>query len=405
MEKLEGLRVLLVDDENLMQTLLTQQLKMLGVKTVYNCQRAGEALEILSSQAEDLDLIIFDLRMPDMDGIEFLRQLIAVNYQGGIALASEEDIRVLRSAENYAKANKLFILGALLKPIEIESLKKILLSAAEGKVFDYESDAEHFFTREEIEQAILEKELTNYYQPKIHLSTGDVVGLEILVRWDHPAHGLIRPEKFIPLVENEGLIDQLTYYVLEAALADLSEWAKQNNESHLALNVSTITICNLDFPDALSELLEKFSFPAGRLIVEVTESEMLRNPETVFDVLTRLRLKGITLSIDDFGTGYSSLAQLRDVPFSELKIDKGFINGAFEDHSLRAIVEGSLSIAQNIGLKSVAEGVETEADWKLITQTSCDTGQGYFIGRPMLAESLTAWADGWQQRFQELLPA
>ena len=403
MDSFKKLSVLIVDDDQFNQTLLTHQLNKLGVSKVYNCQDAASALELISTHLPELDLIICDLRMTDMDGIQFLRRLIAMEYPAGIALISTEDIRVLKSAETYAKANRLFILGALLKPIEIDSMKTILQSCVVGKEIQYESDVDLIHSREDLENAIHKYELTNYYQPKVELATGSVVGLEILVRWDHPQHGLISPEKFIPVVVDEGLIDHLTLNVLETALSDLSDWISRFEDTHLALNVSTATMNNLDFPDEISALLHKYSFPAANLTIEVTESEMLQNPEKVFDVLTRLRLKGIALSIDDFGTGYSSLAQLRDVPFSELKIDQGFVHGAAHDRSLRAIVEGSLAIAHKIGLTSVAEGVETKEDWTLISQMHCDYVQGFFVGKPMLPDKLLDWVSGWEQRFQQLV--
>jgi EAL domain-containing protein (putative c-di-GMP-specific phosphodiesterase class I)/CheY-like chemotaxis protein len=405
MDRFKKLSVLIVDDDHFIQTLLTHQLSKLGVTEVYNCRKASSALELISTYLSELNLIICDLQMPEMDGVKFLRELIAMKFLGGIALVSGEDIRVLKSAETFAKANKLFVLSALLKPIEIDSLIAILQGCVEGNNSHYESDVRLIHSREDLEKAIHKFELANYYQPKVELASGKVVGLEILVRWNHPQHGLISPEKFIPLVEDEGLIDHMTLKVLETALSDLGDWIKQFSETHLALNVSTSTMNNLDFPDEISELLHKYSFPASNLTIEVTESEMLQNPEKVFDVLTRLRLKGISLSIDDFGTGYSTLAQLRDVPFSELKIDQGFINGAYLDSSLRAIVEVSLDIAKKIGLTSVAEGVETEEDWAMISQLDCDYVQGFFIGKPMLPESLLDWANGWGQRFKDLVPA
>jgi predicted phage terminase large subunit-like protein len=204
-------------------------------------------------------------------------------------------------------------------------------------------------------RAIRNQELVLYYQPKLELQSGRVIGAEALVRWQHPKRGLIPPSDFIPLAESTGLILPLTQWVLGDAVRQLSEWRvlKQHDVSGSSLNL------------------------------EVTESGAMTNVVSAMDVLTRLRLKGISLSIDDFGTGYSSLAKLHKLPFTELKIDRSFVQDAHRDEDSRIITQAIISLGRSLGMTVVAEGVENDDVWELLTQLGCDVAQGYMISRPI----------------------
>jgi EAL domain-containing protein (putative c-di-GMP-specific phosphodiesterase class I)/CheY-like chemotaxis protein len=398
----KDMKILLVDDETFVLKLLSHQLRGFGFSDVVACERATDALAVLESGAGAFDLIFCDLQMPAMDGVEFVRQLARMNYAGGLVLISGEDERILQTAEKLSKAHRLNVLGALNKPVSLDQLQQVLAHqpsrdklASRGVRKTYWPDA--------LRRAIAGGELVNYYQPKVELASGAFTGVETLVRWHHPADGVVFPDQFIPMAEEHGLIDELTRTVLTDALRQARIWQDAGLHLHVAVNVSMDSLGSLEFPDVVVLAAAQAGVPPESLVLEVTESRLMKNPLASLDILTRLRLKRIGLSIDDFGTGHSSLSQLRDIPFDELKVDRGFVHGACRDPSLRAIFEASLGMARQLGMKTVAEGVEDREDWEFLRAAGCDLAQGYFIARPMQAATLTAWLGDWETRRHELV--
>jgi EAL domain-containing protein (putative c-di-GMP-specific phosphodiesterase class I) len=254
----------------------------------------------------------------------------------------------------------------------------------------------------EIKQAIANCELINYYQPQVAVATGAVVGVEALLRWRRGGEGIVAPGRFIGVAESQGLIEEITRYVLRRALLQSRLWRDQGLKLLVSVNVTMDDLSQLDFPEFLAFETSRAGIQPSWVVLEVTERRLMVDPMAVFDVLTRLRLKGFRLSIDDFGTGYSSLAQLRDIAFDELKVDISFVHGGGSDAKLRAIVEGSRSIGQQLGMTVVAEGVEDRADWEFIHRARCDLAQGYFISRPMPAEQLADTIADWHRRVPDL---
>lgn len=395
------MKILLIDDEPFILKLLARQLANLGFTEVTCHQRAHDALAMLRSDAATPALVFCDLQMPEMDGVELVRHLARIEYAGGLVLVSGEDERILKTVKKLAKAHQLNVLGALHKPVAPEQLRKILGGQLSSGVTASRS-ARRVYPADELQRAIAGGELVNYYQPKVELISGAVAGVETLVRWQHPQDGLVLPDQFITTAEEQGLIDDLTRVVLTNAVRQMRLWQNMGLSLQVAVNVSMDNLVALEFPDWVARTANKAGLPLTSLVLEITESRLMKNPLAVLDILTRLRLKRIGLSIDDFGTGYSSLAQLRDIPFDELKIDQGFVHGACRDASLKAIVEASCGIARQLGMKIVAEGVEDRADWNFLCAGDCDLAQGYFIARPMPAEDLPDWMDDWDVRFQVL---
>lgn len=397
------MKILLVDDEPFALKLLSHQLEKLGFVNVISHEHAADALAQMEFETETVGLILCDLQMPGMDGVEFIRELVRIGYAGGLVLVSGEDERVLQTAEKLSKAHRLNVLGALHKPVSQEQLKQVLnnhaLRAAATHV------VHKTYTPEELWRAITGEKLVNYYQPKVDITSGAVTGVETLVRWHHPEDDIVFPDQFIATAEEHGLIDELTRTVLASALRQARLWQDSGLHLHVAVNVSMNNLGSLEFPDFVARAALNAGVPSASLVLEVTESRLMKNPLAALDILTRLRLKRIGLSIDDFGTGHSSLAQLRDIPFDELKIDRSFVHGAWRDSSLRAIFDASLGMAKQLGMKTVAEGVEDRDDWDFLRKTGCDMAQGYFIARPMPADDLPAWIQAWEMRVREELPA
>lgn len=396
-------RVLVVDDEPFFLNVLQRQIERCGAHIVATCTQAQEALDFLSAPDTGIDVVFCDLQMPDIDGIQFVRALARARFGGALVLVSGESERILQTAERLADAHGLRVLGALRKPISPEALAavfaKLTLQAS-----PLPRPRRKLYQPEDLRRALAGKQLVNYYQPKVELATGAVRGMETLVRWRHPDDGLVPPDQFVGLAENCGLIDDLTAGVLDDALRQARLWRDDGQSLHVAVNISMDNLAALDFPDFVARTAGSFEVPLSSLVLEVTESRLMKDRRMPLDVLTRLRLKQVALSIDDFGTGHSSLANLRDIPFNELKIDRGFVHGAARDAALRAIVEASLEMARHLGMVAVGEGVENSEDWHYLRAAGCDLAQGYYIGRPMPASEIADWMAAWDGRRAALAP-
>jgi EAL domain-containing protein (putative c-di-GMP-specific phosphodiesterase class I) len=250
------------------------------------------------------------------------------------------------------------------------------------------------------EQALAERRLRMVYQPKVALRDGCLKRVEALVRWDDPELGAVEPSRFVPLAEEHGLIDQLTQWGLRTVLEQWLEWRDDGLDTCIAFNISALSLQHLDFPDLVERMCRSLGVPTDRLIMELTESatQPLIN---LMDTLTRFRIKGIGLAIDDFGTGYSSLMQLRQLPFTEVKIDQAFIADAEQSRDCRLIIQSITDLAHALGLSATAEGVETLEQLRLVRELGCDVAQGYLISRPLEPQALK----GWQAKFRRAWPA
>jgi diguanylate cyclase (GGDEF)-like protein/PAS domain S-box-containing protein len=242
----------------------------------------------------------------------------------------------------------------------------------------------------ELRRALARNELLVHYQPETDAATGEVRKVEALVRWQHPEHGLLEPDQFIPLAEQTGLIRELTRYVLDAALGQCHAWQAEGRELAVAVNITGRELIDVRFPDEVIELLAKWRINPAQLELEITESTIMSDPPRARNVLARLSKLGVRLAIDDFGSGHSSLGYLRQLPIDVLKIDKSFIQKMVEDTGDAAIVSTAIDLGHNLGLEVVAEGVETEEAKRQLEALGCDTLQGYHLGRPQLASKLTS---------------
>ncbi|HET9324511.1 MAG TPA: EAL domain-containing protein [Gaiellaceae bacterium] len=254
---------------------------------------------------------------------------------------------------------------------------------------DYSPDRLTLMT--ELRRAIDRGELVLHYQPKAALRSGEITGVEALVRWLHPERGMIPPDEFIPPAQKTGVIGPLTMFVLDEALRQCRSWLLQGLELCVAVNLSTRNLLDVHLPDTIDELLGRWEVPPRLLELEITESTILADPVRAMQILSRLDQMGVQIAIDDFGTGYSSLAYLKRLPVDELKIDKSFILGMQDSENDAVIVRSTIDLGRNLGLRVVAEGVETEAAWDGLAKLGCDTAQGYYLSRPAPADEFTEW--------------
>jgi EAL domain-containing protein (putative c-di-GMP-specific phosphodiesterase class I) len=385
--------IMVLDDDPFMLKLLGKMLKDLGFTEITACCSGRDALEAIDSSGKSPNLILLDLNMPEMDGIEFVRHLVERRYTGSLIPISGEDERMLQTASKLVQAHKIHVPGHLQKPITPESLASLLKKWSLPQ-FKPQA-ARKIYSADEVRAAIANRELVNYYQPKVEVATGQVVGVESLVRWRHPVDGLVFPDQFIGVAETHGLIDSLTRVVLTEALAQTRLWQEMGLELRMAVNVSMDNLTSVDFADFVIAQAQTAGVPPQQVVLEVTESRLMQDPRSPLEILTRLRLKRFKLSIDDFGTGSSSLTQLRDIPFDELKIDRSFVHGIWNNATVRAMFDASLGLAKQLNMESVAEGVEDREDWDFLRKTGCDTAQGYFIAKPMPAADLPGWVHSW----------
>ncbi|MDJ0838273.1 MAG: EAL domain-containing protein [Acidobacteriota bacterium] len=260
----------------------------------------------------------------------------------------------------------------------------------------YEEKYDHFSLRSltllgELRQAIHNNDLSLHYQPKISIETGIVTGVEALVRWHHPKHGQIYPDEFIPLAERSGLIKPLSMWVLKQAPRQWAGWNKDGIDVSIAVNLSVRDLFDVHIPEKIRGYLEEFGMPANRLVLEITESAMMEDPNQARSILMNLSNMGVRLAIDDFGTGYSSLAYLKNLPVDEIKIDKSFVLDMDKDADDAIIVKSTVDLGHTLGLSVVAEGVEAERHWQMLRELNCDYAQGYYMSRPKPAEDLAVW--------------
>jgi diguanylate cyclase len=245
----------------------------------------------------------------------------------------------------------------------------------------------------ELRRALEQRQLLLHYQPKVDAHTGRVLGVEALVRWQHPDHGLVPPGEFIPLAERTGLITPLTHYVLDEALRQCRQWHDAGHELTVAVNVSARRLLDLQFPDEVADLLAHHQVPTRLLVVELTESTIMADPVHALEVLSRLNAMGVQLSIDDFGTGYSSMAYLKSLPVHELKVDRSFVSQMISNSNDAVIVHSTVDLGRNLGLRVVAEGVEDALTLQQLDLLGCHAVQGYHISRPVAADELLSWLE------------
>ena len=296
-----NIKILILDDDTFMLKLLTRMLAKLGYSTVTTCDNGSDALIKIDQADTRPELILLDLNMPDMDGIEFVRYLVDRDYRGKLILVSGEDERMLRTAEKLVQAHKIPLLGYLHKPVDPGKLSEILQKLTVGEVASPISNSKTY-SAEDVQAAITNRELVNYYQPKVSVVSGEVIGVETLVRWHHPQDGVVSPNQFIHIAEDNNLIDDLTRLVLTQAVVQAGKWHQEGQTLRVSINVTMDNLTSLDFQDMVVNLVNENNLPPQKIVIEITESQVMGADARVpLEILTRLRLKRFHLSIDDFG--------------------------------------------------------------------------------------------------------
>jgi len=320
---------------------------------------------------------------------------------------SGQDRRVLASASRLATAHGLKVAAVFAKPFHNSALRHCLAEQKEALSVGTTARlrrAPMEMRMARIAQAMRDHEIVMHFQPQVSVKTLEWVGVEALVRWEHPDFGLLQPDTFVPVAERDrALISELTLYVIEAALRGMAEPAVAAAfEGRIGVNVPADMVAATDFPERLVALAADYGIAHERIVLEVTETTLPAEPVRALALQTRLRMRGVSLAVDDFGTGHSGLERLHTFPMDELKIDLHFVRESTSDPEARAIVQNSIALARDLRVRCVAEGVENVEALRLLSALRCGYAQGYFVGRPMPADELCAWKQQWQGRAADL---
>lgn len=385
---MDGLLILEADAEH--GQLMAEYCAMRG----YSPRTATSFAEFSAAWKPGLRMIALSLPLSSTDGIEAIRFLAERGCEAGLILTSDTDPRILSAASRLARARGLRVLGTLVHPFSKADLATLLLHP-EPELAAQTMMVALQLAREDLQDCMRHGLVKTWFQPKIDVKSLAFVAVEALVRLEHPSRGLLRPSAFLALAEESGLIGELTELTVREAFTWCARWEAEGLPIEVAVNISPLLLSDLALPETLEGWAKELGVPPGRIILEVTESWVAEDAVAALDTLTRLRLRGFQLSIDDFGTGYSTMAQLHEIPYSEMKLDQRFVRNAARDREARTIVESSIQLGHKLGMRVVAEGVERQEDWDLVSELGCDEGQGYFLARPMQPDDLRGWLARW----------
>lgn len=383
----------LVTDDSLTQRQYAKELcNDLGVKDLHDAANGADALQVL--EVHSVDVVLVDLEMPIMDGVELIRSMAQKKMTSSVIILSAKDPILIASVGTMAEADGLHVLGTFQKPLLPDALECSLLRFIQdikNQASEPKPQPENEVTALELSHALANGELTLAFQPKLTVNGLMLKGVEALARWRHPEKGIISPGVFIPLAERHGMIDALTRHLLQVAFEYKRNWQNYGLRFNLAFNLSPLSLADSDMVDWLCKLTEDYGISPTDVTFEVTENALLGELASAIRTLARLRLKGFHIAIDDYGTGFANAQQLSRVPATELKIDRSLIHRAAARPQQRTILASTVDLAKNLNLTTVAEGVETEEDFRIIADLGVDLVQGYYFSKPLFPEDLLVW--------------
>lgn len=386
-----NMSVLVIDDQRFQRSFLVRLLRELNVTQIHEACNGQNALDLLTELGKPVDLIISDIDMPKMDGLEFLRWLGRLAPHTPILIHSALEQGLLRSVEAMAVEYGLTPMGILDDPVTTESLRSVLERAQTLLPKDRLHEEEQIALAD-IEEGVRAKQFEPWFQPKVDLRTGRVVGVEALLRWRRDRR-IVLPSNFLARLETSPLMKECTLRLATRAAECINLLPAQGEEFTVAINVGPALLEDPAFAGELCEALLTGGARPEQIIIEVTETAMTRNQGAMLENLARMRMRGFRISLDDFCTGYSSMARLARSPFSEIKIDRSFVGRMYQGNREWLLIESTVALAQRLGLRTVAEGVESEHQLQALKQFGCDSVQGYLIAKPMPVLELMQWMD------------
>lgn len=402
-----NLSFLVVEDHDFQRDMLVKMLRGLQAREVYQASDGREGLEILNEPDTRVDIVVTDLDMPTVDGMEFLRRMALAGHEVSVIVASGLERALLASTEAMAAAYGIKFLGTIEKPVTSSKLQDLIAlhGHARSAVKEQLSPQYRPFTVEEALEGLQEQQFECYFQPQVHLATGRVRGAEALVRWCHPAHGVVPAAAFIRALEASEAVAALTTLVVNSSAAMSRQLRAAAQPCTICVNIPHQAFTDGMLVDQIVDLVHRHGVDAEDIVLEISESATTRGFPRVLESLVRLRMKGFRLAIDDYGTGHSSLEQLTQIPLTELKIDQSFITPTGRRDAIRTILASSIELARSLHVTCIAEGVETEQNWDLLRELDCDVAQGLYIAAPMSASAYVGWVEDWpKMRAGEALP-
>lgn len=393
---LQHLNVVAVDDMQSMLDVTVNILKLLGLKSCKTFTSAKSALKFIRETNKTIHLVITDLNMPEMDGIEFTKQLGKINYPGGIVILSSLDQKILDLAGETTRQHRANLIGCLNKPLTEKELIPVL-----NKIETFHSvytKLQKSLEVEEIQEAIKNQWLVPYYQPIVNNKTSAVFAIEVLARINKPGTtNTITAGYFIDTAEKSFLIEQITLQIFELALQEYPLIQKQlGNKCKLAMNISPVLLHNEYLPEILSQLVSKHNFNPDNIIIEITEGYAIEHT-VQFEAIGRLRIKGFHLGLDDYGTGYTNVQQLKTLPYTEIKIDRSLIYGIHHDKLSQVISNSLFEVFRELNVEIVAEGIEDAEDLEYMNNVNIPVNlQGYIISKPKPLDGLLRWHNSWK---------
>lgn len=386
--------ILIVEDSAAQRAVLRQFCQSAGFQHISEAENGRAALATIDANGHPADILICDLEMPEIDGIELINLLSARQISSALIIVSGREKSLLSAVELMATTEGLYVLGAIQKPVQEACFRQLLYQFCQHGLARQRGGAKRSelqLSKEQLQQALNDRRFVLHYQPKIDFASAALVGAEALVRLQAADGQLIFPNDFIPLCERFGLIDELSYQVIELAIAQQQRWLSAGLSLTISVNLSAYSFEQPEFSARVIALIKDCAVPPSSLIFEVTETGVIKDIGRALAILTRLRLFGCGLSIDDYGTGYSSVKQLSQIPFTELKVDRSLVDGISTKPHLQVIFESTLSMCQKLGIELVAEGVERPDDWFYLQQAGCNTAQGYLISPPLPEQRFCQW--------------
>lgn len=341
-----------------------------------------------------IDLVICDLELPKIDSIEMLYLIGKRRKNFALLVMSGREQSLISAVELMAKSEGFYTLGAHKKPVKESDLTAVLQRFNRDElnhIIQPKAYKQTQISPADIKAALLDNQFALHFQPKVSCKKQTLQGVEALIRWQHPLHGMVSPGEFIPMAVEYNLIDLITLWVIQEAVDTLADWHKKGLKTRISVNLSAKSFESPGFAQQVLNLLSERKIDPKRLVFEVTETELIRDIGAALVLLTKLRLNGFGLSIDDYGTGQSSIKQLTQIPFTELKVDRSLIDGIHAQDHLKVIFESTLRMSHKLNIEVVAEGIEKVADWQYLANSGCDLAQGFLICPPVSEEVLRKW--------------
>ncbi|GAB3454332.1 EAL domain-containing response regulator [Massilia terrae] len=393
------LNFLVAEADAVQRTALIEMLRGLGASRVTDVPDGHAALRYFQGGfTPPADVAIIDLELQGMDGLELIRNLATLDCHTRLIVTGKQPANLMFSIETLAQVYGLELLGTITKPVNPGKLESLLENYQPPQPLPAEESAPRFSFKD-IGAALQRREFEPFFQPKIELATGQVKGLEVFARWRHPEFGLLSPSSFIHALEEHNRIDFLDWSMIELSLERCRSLHDKGIPISISINLAPETLAHPAFIRQMTAALNRHRLMPDYVTFEMPESSVLNSDPNFIERLVRLRMMGFGLAIDDYGTGRSNLQLLARIPFSELKIDRSFVDGASKKLALGTVLKSCLGLAHNLDRMSVAVGVETRQDWDFLQGLGCTYAQGYHIANPMEAQDFPGWLEDWRHFF------